>query len=157
MTRVAYAQLKGQVFHPPRTFGPEWRVPPLTEDEALRMSDEERVRREDERRWRDVGCKIIMGFEIMYREDNKRSRGQETVDEGDPAYIRYLDNLKKAKFFGENVEGSREWTARMREAQRGWIAVREERCVASVVRLVSCSPAPAVRQGPHSPMPSIPR
>jgi hypothetical protein len=72
MTRVAYAQLKGQIFHPPRTFGNEWRVPPIGDEE---VSDEERTRRESEARWRDIGVKVIMGFEIMYREDNKRSKG----------------------------------------------------------------------------------
>jgi hypothetical protein len=75
MTRVAYAQLKGQIFHPPRTFGAEWRVPPLTDDEAGKLSVEERTRREEERRARDLGVKIVMGFEIMYREDNKRAKG----------------------------------------------------------------------------------
>lgn len=72
LTRVAYAQLKGQIFHPPRTFGPEWRVPPLPDEEAGKFSEEEKKRRDDERRWRDLGVKIVMGFEIMYREDNKR-------------------------------------------------------------------------------------
>lgn len=59
MSRAAYAQLQGQVFHPPRVFGPEWHVP---EGE------------EDEHRWRDLGVKIATGFEIMYREGGRKGR-----------------------------------------------------------------------------------
>lgn len=77
MTRVAYAQLKGQIFHPPRTFGNEWRIAPAEEGDEV--PEEERARRERERRWREVGVKVIMGFEIMYREDNKRSKGAAEV------------------------------------------------------------------------------
>jgi hypothetical protein len=61
MTRPAYAQLQGQVFHPPRVFGPEWHV---REGKEL----------DDERRWRDLGVKIATGFEIMYREGGKKGR-----------------------------------------------------------------------------------
>jgi len=64
MTRAAYAQLQGQVFHPPRIFGPEWTV---KEGDEL----------EDERRWRDLGVKIATGFEIMYREGGKKGRNSE--------------------------------------------------------------------------------
>lgn len=63
LTRVAYAQLQGQVFHPPRVFGPEWHVAE-GEDNG-----------EDEKRWRDLGVKISTGFEIMYREGGKRRGG----------------------------------------------------------------------------------
>jgi len=63
LTRVTYAQLQGQVFHPPRVFGPEWHVAE-GEDNG-----------EDERRWRDIGVKISTGFEIMYREGGKRRGG----------------------------------------------------------------------------------
>jgi len=61
MTRAAYAQLQGQVFHPPRVFGPEWHVADGKENE-------------DERRWRDLGVKIATGFEIMYREGGRKGR-----------------------------------------------------------------------------------
>ena len=64
MTRSAYAQLQGQVFHQPRVFGPEWHV---REGNEL----------DDERRWRDIGVKIATGFEIMYREGGKRGRSGE--------------------------------------------------------------------------------
>lgn len=61
LTRAAYAQLQGQVFHPPRIFGPEWHLP---EGKDL----------DDERRWRDLGVKISTGFEIMYREGGRKGR-----------------------------------------------------------------------------------
>lgn len=77
MTRVAYAQLKGQVFHPPRTFGNEWRVVEAGEE----VAEEERERRAREKRWRDLGVKVVMGFEIMYREDNKRNKGAGKVSD----------------------------------------------------------------------------
>ncbi|KAJ9096360.1 hypothetical protein QFC21_005181 [Naganishia friedmannii] len=135
MTRVAYAQLKGQVFHPPRTFGNEWRIPPP--DEASKdkaMTDEEKKKREDERRWRDLGIKIIMGFEIMYREDNRRSKSKldsghpslDAVDENDPAFTRYISNLQKAGFFGEEMQGSKGWNERMLDAKKGWLSVRND-------------------------------
>ncbi|KAJ9104213.1 hypothetical protein QFC19_004030 [Naganishia cerealis] len=159
MTRVAYAQLKGQIFHPPRTFGNEWRIPPADKDTADKTtSDEEKKKREDERKWRDLGIKIIMGFEIMYREDNKRSRAKsdggktspmvslepisiavyslqflihgtlqkDDVDETEPAFARYIANLQKAEFFGENMQGSKGWNERMQDAKRGWINVHDD-------------------------------
>lgn len=61
LTRAAYAQLQGQVFHPPRIFGPEWHV---REGEEL----------DKERRWRDLGVKIATGFEIMYKEGGRKGR-----------------------------------------------------------------------------------
>lgn len=61
LTRAAYAQLQGQVFHPPRVFGPEWHV----------ADGDEKT---DERRWRDLGVKISTGFEIMYREGGRKGR-----------------------------------------------------------------------------------
>ncbi|KAJ9119510.1 hypothetical protein QFC22_003218 [Naganishia vaughanmartiniae] len=135
MTRVAYAQLKGQVFHPPRTFGNEWRIPPA--DDASKekaTTEEEKQAREDEWRWRDLGIKIIMGFEIMYREDNRRSKSKpdegdssiEGVDEKDPTYSRYIANLQKAGFFGEEMQGSKGWKERMQDAKKGWLTVRND-------------------------------
>lgn len=59
LTRPAYAQLQGQQFHAPRVFGPEWH--PREEDK-------------DELRWRDIGVKIAIGFEIMMREGGRRGR-----------------------------------------------------------------------------------
>lgn len=63
LTRAAYAQLQGQVFHPPRIFGPEWHASTSEEDDES-----------DERRWRDLGVKISTGFEIMYREGGRKGR-----------------------------------------------------------------------------------
>lgn len=68
LTRAAYAQLQGQVFHPPRVFGPEWHVTAAQEGKT----DEQLER---ERRWRDIGVKIATGFEIMYKEGGKSKRG----------------------------------------------------------------------------------
>jgi len=56
MTRTAYAQLVGQNFFPPRVFG-RWQ-----ESEGSK-----------EWRWRDVGMKIAIGFEILYQESKGRA------------------------------------------------------------------------------------
>lgn len=115
MTRAAYAQLQGQVFHPPRIFGPEWSV------------------REDgdgnERRWRDLGVKIATGFEIMYREGGRRRSGtansHQTV-QGEKGYKEYIDQLKKAGFFGTELEGSEKWKEREGKARKGWSEIRSD-------------------------------
>jgi len=84
MTRTAYAQLIGQIFHPPKIFG-HWQ-----EHEGT-----------PERRWRDVGMKIVRltlqirsaisdsncfqasGFEMLYQESKGRltfmSGGEDTI------------------------------------------------------------------------------
>ena len=64
LTRAAYAQLQGQVFHPPRVFGPEWHI-------------REGAEMDNERKWRDLGVKIATGFEIMYKEGGKKGRSGE--------------------------------------------------------------------------------
>jgi hypothetical protein len=46
------------------------------------------------------------------------------VDERDPAYVKYLDNLKRAGFFGDEMEGGEGWTRRMSDAKEGWLRVR---------------------------------
>lgn len=51
------------------------------------------------------------------------------MDERDPAYGKYLDTLKRAGFFGREMEGSEGWAKRMREAKEGWIHVRADRLV----------------------------
>ena len=48
MTRTAYAQLLGQKFHPPKVFG--------------RWEEREGTK---ERRWRDVGMKIVSSFNLL--------------------------------------------------------------------------------------------
>lgn len=115
MTRAAYAQLQGQVFHPPRVFGPEWHV---REDQG-----------EDERRWRDLGVKIATGFEIMYREGGRKGRvadASASVDElkHDAGYARYIEDLRRAGYFGEEREGSARWKEREVEAAKGWVEAR---------------------------------
>ncbi|BEI84682.1 hypothetical protein CcaverHIS002_0500830 [Cutaneotrichosporon cavernicola] len=117
MTRAAYAQLQGQVFHPPRVFGPEWHV---REDQGP-----------DERRWRDLGVKMATGFEIMYREGGRKGRTADTTasPEGlkdEPGYARYIDDLQRAGYFGEEVRGSARWKEREVEAAKGWVAVWSE-------------------------------
>lgn len=117
MTRAAYAQLQGQAFHPPRVFGPEWHV-----------RDEQGP---DERRWRDLGVKIATGFEIMYREGGRKGRVADTAASPDelqhePGYARYIDDLQRAGYFGEEVRGSARWKERETEAAKGWVAARSE-------------------------------
>ncbi|WVQ93806.1 hypothetical protein IAU59_000884 [Kwoniella sp. CBS 9459] len=115
LTRAAYAQLQGQVFHPPRVFGPEWHV---REGSEL----------DKERRWRDLGVKIATGFEIMYEEGGKKGRGgiEEESDDlrSDEGYQQFLANLKKAGWFGDEVEGSKKWNQREAEALKGYQNVK---------------------------------
>ncbi|WWC58275.1 uncharacterized protein I303_100813 [Kwoniella dejecticola CBS 10117] len=115
LTRAAFAQLQGQVFHPPRIFGPEWHVPDNPNNEG-------------EKRWRDLGVKISTGFEIMYKEGGKKGRHSNAFaadslnqDEG---YKAFLDNLKKAGWFGDELEGSEKWQAREKEAMKGYQNVK---------------------------------
>ncbi|KAK8845462.1 hypothetical protein IAR55_006175 [Kwoniella newhampshirensis] len=116
LTRSAYAQLQGQVFHPPRVFGPEWHVRDSPELEG-------------ERRWRDLGVKIATGFEIMYREGGKKGRSgeigsdEESLKE-DTAYKTFRSNLITAGWFGEETEGSQKWKEREERARKGYQAVK---------------------------------
>lgn len=117
ITRAAYAQLQGQVFHPPRVFGPEWHV---REEQGP-----------DERRWRDLGVKIATGFEIMYREGGRKGRVADASAspenlKNEPGYARYIDDLQQAGYFGEEVRGSARWKVREAEAAKGWVAARSE-------------------------------
>ncbi|TXT05023.1 hypothetical protein VHUM_03843 [Vanrija humicola] len=111
MSRAAYAQLQGQVFHPPRVFGPEWHVP---EGE------------EDEHRWRDLGAKIATGFEIMYREGGRKGRTADAETstaglEDKPEYKKYIADLKSSGFFGDELQGSAKWKEKQTVAAKGWI------------------------------------
>jgi hypothetical protein len=120
LTRTAYAQLKGQVYHPPRIFGSEWR--PVVTDS---VSGEEREKQERERNARDLGVKMIIGFEIMYKEDNRRSRtgGDEEDDsylDRDEEYQTYLRSLRKAGWFGDQIEGSAGYKEREKEGRAAW-------------------------------------
>ncbi|ORX34672.1 SGT1 protein-domain-containing protein [Kockovaella imperatae] len=110
MTRPAYAQLQGQVFHAPRVFGPEWHVKDGSE-------------LDDERRWRDLGVKISTGFEIMYREGGKRIGKASSSRVG---YDEFLQNLQRAGFFGNEMQGSQKWKEREAVAQKGWNEAQSE-------------------------------
>ncbi|WVF66182.1 hypothetical protein IAT40_000922 [Kwoniella sp. CBS 6097] len=115
LTRAAYAQLQGQVFHPPRVFGPEWHV-------------REGPELDSERRWRDLGVKIATGFEIMYKEGGNKGRsgveGENESVRSDEGYHQFLVNLKKADWFGQELEGSKKWKARELEALKGYQSVK---------------------------------
>lgn len=131
LTRPAYAQLSGQIFHPPRIFGPEWHVRDINSDEASASSAE--IKLEGEKRWRDLGVKIAVGFEIMYKEGGGKSRSgigrtSKTVDlehlKQDVQYQKYLIDLKRAGYFGRELEGSELWKKKEEEAVRGWLKIR---------------------------------
>ncbi|WVR03486.1 hypothetical protein IAU60_000477 [Kwoniella sp. DSM 27419] len=115
LTRAAYAQLQGQIFHPPRVFGPEWHV-------------REGAELDGERRWRDLGVKIATGFEIMYREGGKKGRGGTEAEQdgvrNDAAFVTFLENLKKAGWFENELEGSGKWKERETEAMKGYQGVK---------------------------------
>jgi hypothetical protein len=130
LTRTAYAQLKGQVYHPPRVFGPEWRI-----QVGGDLEPEEREQAERERKYRDLGVKLIMGFEIMFREDNKRSRrsgdqaeSQEDLRK-DKAYVTYIDNLDKAGWFEGEMKGSAGYQAKEKKAADAWRGLQAEQSV----------------------------
>lgn len=116
MTRAAYAQLQGQVFHPPRVFGAEWHV---REDAG------------DERRYRDLGIKIATGFEIMYREGGRKGRVADGVVDveqlaKEPGYAKYIKDLAAAGFFDGEREGSQRWKEREAVAAKGWVDARSK-------------------------------
>ncbi|KAG9104956.1 hypothetical protein FRC06_005023 [Ceratobasidium sp. 370] len=118
MTRPAYAQLVGQVFHPPKVFG-MWQ-----ESEGT-----------PERRWRDVGMKIACGFEMMYAEskagirsltgDTSESR-QARMDalRRDSDYTTYIQSLVKAGYFGEELPGSQKYKDREQAAADKYVQLR---------------------------------
>ena len=132
MTRAAYAQLQGQVIHPSKAFGPEWHVKAAENQDQL-----ENV--EKEKRWRDIGIKLTLGFEIMYKEGGKRERAGRvsacrTIDSlltgqpqasaedraSDAEYQAFIDRLAKVDFFGSETKGSQAWRLKEAEAAKGW-------------------------------------
>jgi hypothetical protein len=129
LTRTAYAQLKGQVYHPPRVFGSEWRV--SAPEEGVDVNSRSEMERE--KKYRDLGVKMIMGFEIMYREDNKRSRRNgKTVEltredlAKDKEYLLYLDNLERAGWFGKEIKGSAGYKVQEKKAEDAWRDLQAE-------------------------------
>ncbi|KIR43811.1 hypothetical protein I307_00147 [Cryptococcus deuterogattii 99/473] len=122
LTRAAYAQLQGQVFHPPRVFGPEWNV---RDSLSSVVGEGTPGNLENERRWRDLGVKLATGFEIMYREGGRKSRSGATGESLDRAedeeYAVFLEGIRKAGWFGNEVEGSQKWKEREEEARKGYV------------------------------------
>jgi hypothetical protein len=76
-----------------------------------------------------------MGFEIMFREDNKRSRrsgdqadSQEDLRK-DKAYVTYIDNLDKAGWFEGEMKGSAGYQAKEKKAADAWRGLQAEQSV----------------------------
>ncbi|KAJ3849925.1 SGT1 protein-domain-containing protein [Lentinula lateritia] len=122
MTRTAYAQLVGQKFYPPKIFG--------------RWNEREDTR---EWRWRDVGMKIAVGFEILYQESKGRSEintsaeGLRAADEArkdalhqNPDYNNYIENLSTAGYFKGEMQGSQVWTQLETKAAQIFVNTRKE-------------------------------
>ncbi|RXW14539.1 hypothetical protein EST38_g11315 [Candolleomyces aberdarensis] len=118
MTRTAYAQLVGQKFFPPKIFG-RW---------------EEREG-SDEYRWKDIGMKIAVGFEMLYKESKNRqsvsaeqlrSSAEATKDalRNNPEYLTYIENLVSANYFQGEVEGSELWKTLENKAAATFVEVR---------------------------------
>ncbi|KAF9459426.1 SGT1-domain-containing protein [Collybia nuda] len=126
MTRTAYAQLVGQKFFPPKVFG-NW-----NENENT-----------DEWRWRDVGMKIAVGFEILYQENKGRTEilnpaagvmnstveSRKNAARRDPEYAKYIENLVSVGYFQGEVKGSALWSVLEGKAADIFIDVRGDQNV----------------------------
>ncbi|KAF6766232.1 SGT1 protein-domain-containing protein [Ephemerocybe angulata] len=105
-------------FYPPKVFGrweeregtPEWR-------------------------WKDIGMKIAVGFEMLYQESKRRqamsseqlsASAEATKDalRNNQEYITYIENLVSAGYFQGEVEGSERWKSLENKAAETFIAVR---------------------------------
>ncbi|KAF9648515.1 SGT1-domain-containing protein [Thelephora ganbajun] len=120
MTRVAYAQLVGQKFHPPKIWG-YWNEPEGTK----------------EWRWRDIGMKLACGFEMLYQESKNRldaaSIPSEATDEArkdalrrDTEYTGYIERLKSVGYFGSELPESNVWKTLENKAATAYINSRKE-------------------------------
>ncbi|KIK71348.1 hypothetical protein GYMLUDRAFT_147777 [Collybiopsis luxurians FD-317 M1] len=122
MTRTAYAQLVGQKFYPPKIFG--------------RWNEREGTR---EWRWRDVGMKIAVGFEILYQENKSRSEMNMSVDgirsaadakkdalRQNPDYNTYIQNLITTGYFRGEMQGSQLWNQLEDKAADIFVNTRKE-------------------------------
>ncbi|KAF7339943.1 Protein ecdysoneless [Mycena venus] len=123
MTRTAYAQLLGQKFFPPKVFG-QWKA-----NEGS-----------DEWRWRDVGMKIAVGFEMLFQESKGRidpssnssdalqSSAQAKKDalRRNPQYIKYIQNLMSVDYFRGEIEGSQLWSKLEDKAAETFLATQRE-------------------------------
>ncbi|KAJ7071503.1 SGT1-domain-containing protein [Mycena amicta] len=147
MTRTAYAQLLGQKFFPPKVFG-QWK-----EREGT-----------PEWRWRDVGMKIAVGFEMLYQESKGRINPTDLSSDSvqsstdaklealrrNPQYISYIQNLISANYFRGELEGSELWkkleeqaaevflnTFRDDDASRPTFAIRVSEAISRAANSVS--------------------
>ncbi|KAF8975522.1 SGT1 protein-domain-containing protein [Cyathus striatus] len=123
MTRTAYAQLVGQKFFPPKVFG-QWQ-----EKEGSK-----------EWRWKDVGMKIAVGFEMLYQESKGRptsanlsADGLKSLSEANKEalrrsadYQKYIQNLTSAGYFRGEVQDSGLWNELENKAASMFIDVRRE-------------------------------
>ncbi|KXN83606.1 hypothetical protein AN958_01171 [Leucoagaricus sp. SymC.cos] len=119
MTRTAYAQLASQKFFPPKIFG-QWK-----ESEGSK-----------EYKWRDIGMKIAVGFEMLYQESKGRSTVNEAAAEKSKVeankdalrrnaeYIEYIQNLISAGYFKGEKEGSQLWNDLETRAANAFIDIR---------------------------------
>ncbi|KEP55601.1 SGT1-ecdysoneless-like protein [Rhizoctonia solani 123E] len=118
MTRPAYAQLAGQVFHPPKIFG-IW----------------QEIQGSPESRWRDIGMKIACGFEMMYAESKSQAKtfgGNSTESRDarmdalrrDEGYNTYIQRLAKAGYFGMELAGSQLHKEREQAAADKYVELR---------------------------------
>ncbi|KAG8689182.1 hypothetical protein FRC11_003914 [Ceratobasidium sp. 423] len=118
MTRPAYAQLAGQVFHPPKVFG-VWK-----EQQGS-----------PESRWRDIGMKIACGFEMMYAESKSQAKAlgvnsTESRDarmdalRRDEGYNAYIQGLVKAGYFAKELAGSQLYKEREQVAADKYVEFR---------------------------------
>ncbi|KDR84832.1 hypothetical protein GALMADRAFT_233248 [Galerina marginata CBS 339.88] len=117
VTRTGYAQLVGQNFFPPKVFG-QWK-----EQESTK-----------EWKWREVGMKIAVGFEMLYQESKSRVNAQITSAESaaankealsrDSEYQKYIQNLVSADYFKGEVEGSGLWNTLENKAVATFVEVR---------------------------------
>ncbi|KAF7978922.1 hypothetical protein HWV62_44458 [Athelia sp. TMB] len=105
MTRTAYAQLVGQKFHPPKVFG-RWQ-----ENEGT-----------PEWRWRDIGMKIVRLVDL--RCSIKKAQALKEALRRNPEYIKYIQNLVSARYFGSELEGSQQWNILEDKAASTFIEVR---------------------------------
>ncbi|KAJ7042600.1 SGT1 protein-domain-containing protein [Mycena alexandri] len=123
MTRTAYAQLLGQKFFPPKVFS-QWKV-----NEGS-----------DEWRWRDVGMKIAVGFEMLFQESKGKidpsSNSPESLQSSveakkdalrrNPQYIKYIQNLISVDYFRGEVDGSQLWGKLEDKAATTFLATQRE-------------------------------
>ncbi|CAE6530309.1 unnamed protein product [Rhizoctonia solani] len=117
MTRPAYAQLAGQVFHPPKVFG-VWKEQGSPES-----------------RWRDIGMKIACGFEMMHAESKSQAKalgGNSTESRDarmdalrrDEGYNTYIQGLVKADYFAKELAGSQLYKEREQIAADKYVEFR---------------------------------